>query len=262
MSTQENPELLSAYLDGELPAEEAEKVKTHVMTCPLCGRELQQLQRLKNLLQKKIQINPAPPALRSKIRLTIDKRGPRSAWVEALLANLRTPAWAALPVIIMLMVVGWGYYQLSYIPQIVAQDIADRHLKCARGPIKDFYASTDIKDLENWYKENLAYRVSLPRFRDAKMTLMGGKRCQVAGMYMAHTVYNEGDKRISLFVLPRGTCFMRAFERISGSSEFYHTESNKVKILFWRQGSVIYVLAYEGEVHRLKNLAENYETAI
>ncbi len=261
-TTKENPELLSAYMDGELPAEEAEKIKAHVLTCPLCGRELQQLERLKNLFQKKIQINPAPPALKSKIRLALDKKSRRAPWVEALLANLRAPAWALLAVIILIMVIGWGYYQLNYIPRIVSQDIADRHLKCARGPIKDFYQCNDIKDLDKWYQENLAYRVSLPRFRDATLNLMGGKRCHVAGMYVAHNVYSEGEKRISLFVLPQGTCSMWAFKKIAGAAELYHTRIDQVNILFWRSGSMIYALAYEGQVQRLKNLAENYEIAI
>lgn len=255
----DDPAILNAYLDGELSAEEAEQVKAHVMTCPLCGQELPRLQRIKNLLREKIQVTPAPPALKSRIRMEIEKRGRRSPWREALLANLRAPAWAALAVIILFMVVGWGYYQFRYVPQIVVEDIADRHLKCARGPIENLYASADLKSVESWYKENLAYRVPLPRFRDAKLTLMGGKRCRVAGMYMAHTVYDEGDKRISLFVLPQGTCSMRAFKKVPGSLELYQVQKDKVQILFWRQGSVIYSLAYEGDLLRLKSLAENYE---
>jgi anti-sigma factor (TIGR02949 family) len=261
---QDNPEILNAYMDGELSREEREKVKSHVQTCPLCGRELKLLQIIKDLLQEKIQIAPAPPALKGRIRLEIEKRGARPLWLEALMANLRAPAWGLLAVIILFMVIGWGYYQFRYVPKLVVQDIADRHIKCARGPIRDFYESTDAKHLESWYEENLAYRVSLPRFRDAKMTLMGGKRCRVAGMYMAHTVYTEGERRISLFALPQGTCSLRAFEKLPGNSELYQArdDEDKVRILFWRQGSVIYALVYEGELQRLKTLAESRETTL
>lgn len=258
----DNPEVLHAYVDGELSAEEAEKVKAHVLSCPLCGRELPRLQKMKEFWRNKVRIPPAPPALKSRIRLEIDKKEMRPAWVEALWANMKAPAWAALPVIILLMVIGWGYYQYQHIPQIVVQDIADRHLKCARGPIQDFYEAKELKNLETWYKENITYRISHPRFRDAKLTLMGGKRCRIAGMYMAHTVYTEGEKRISLYVLPQGTCTLRAFKKLSGSRELYHTKNGNVTVLFWRQGSLIYALAYEGELDRLKTLAENSEITL
>lgn len=258
----DDPAILNAYIDGELTPEEAEKVKAHVLSCPVCGAELPRLQKVKDLIREKIQVTPAPPALKGRIRLEIEKRGHRSPWMEALLANLRAPAWAALAVIILFMVVGWGYYQFRYVPQIVVQDIADRHIKCARGPIDNFYETTDLKHLENWYKENLAYKVSLPRFRDVKLALMGGKRCRIAGMYMAHTVYNIGEKRISLFVLPQGTCSLKAFKRLSGSLELYHVQKDKVDILFWRRGSAIYSMAYEGDMARLKSLVEKQETNI
>lgn len=254
---QDDPAVLNAYLDGELPAEEAEKIRAHVMSCPICGQELPRLQRMKDLLREKVQVPPAPPALKSRIRMEISQKGERPAWREALVANLRAPAWGALAVMVLLMVTGWGYYQWRYLPRIIAQDMAERHLKCSGGPIHDFQEITEVNALESWYKNNLAYRVSLPRFGDERVSLMGGKRCRLGGMHIAHTVYTEGDKRISLFALPQGTCSLRAFKKLPGFLELYHTSTGKVDIILWRKGNLIYALAFEGELSRIKSLAES-----
>ncbi|MDR1870055.1 MAG: zf-HC2 domain-containing protein [Treponema sp.] len=47
-----DPQLLSIYLDGELPSPWKEKMEAHLTQCPECGKKLENFQRLHGLFKK------------------------------------------------------------------------------------------------------------------------------------------------------------------------------------------------------------------
>lgn len=65
MNCQEIRIWLNAYLDGELPAGEAEKVKRHLETCPACCRQAEALRRIGSALDRLPPLT-APPGFYRK----------------------------------------------------------------------------------------------------------------------------------------------------------------------------------------------------
>jgi hypothetical protein len=90
--TQHAPtELLSAYLDGELPAGDGRRVEEHLTRCPSCRAELASLSRVVESLRRLERAAP-PPALAQHVQRRIALAAPRTASLSGLeseLARLR-----------------------------------------------------------------------------------------------------------------------------------------------------------------------------
>ena len=59
-------ENLSAYLDGELPAEEKLSVESHLALCPVCSRQLEELKLVSVVLKRHV-MQPVPAALKEAV---------------------------------------------------------------------------------------------------------------------------------------------------------------------------------------------------
>ncbi|MBH8597272.1 MULTISPECIES: zf-HC2 domain-containing protein [unclassified Thermoactinomyces] len=67
-------EMLSAYMDHELPASEKEEVEKHLQTCSDCRDALDRLMEMKMLLAQSLEEIEIPEAFTNKVMLTIDQR--------------------------------------------------------------------------------------------------------------------------------------------------------------------------------------------
>ncbi|MEM7048983.1 MAG: anti-sigma factor [Acidobacteriota bacterium] len=88
MSGHASLELLSAYLDGELPANTRRRVERHVADCPSCRTELASLRRVVGRLQHLERAAP-PPILAQHVQRRIALEGPRQGFIESLEDRLR-----------------------------------------------------------------------------------------------------------------------------------------------------------------------------
>lgn len=70
-------DLLSAYLDGELPAGDGERVEAHLGRCPSCRAELDSLRRVVDTLRRLDRAAP-PPALEQHVARRIALEGRRT----------------------------------------------------------------------------------------------------------------------------------------------------------------------------------------
>lgn len=72
-------ELLSAYLDRELPGDDARDLETHLTDCDVCHRRLEGLRRAAAGLQGLKKLDP-PPGLEQMVVRRIALEGPRTNW--------------------------------------------------------------------------------------------------------------------------------------------------------------------------------------
>jgi anti-sigma factor RsiW len=64
---------LSAYLDGELTADEMAEVRQHLEGCPACRADIEELQRMKRLLAR-LQPPEVPRTFEAELLARIDRR--------------------------------------------------------------------------------------------------------------------------------------------------------------------------------------------
>lgn len=95
-------QLLSAYLDGELPAPDAAAVQDHLMDCAACRAAYEDLRGTKGLLGR-LPLAEPPAAFWGAVREPgASRESPRARWT---LPRLRRPAWALVAALILLIVV-------------------------------------------------------------------------------------------------------------------------------------------------------------
>ena len=96
---------LSAYLDGELGPAERRAVDAHLRTCPVCRRNLADLERVKTLLRALPEVEP-PSGLFAGVRAELERPaallGPLGDWLRA---AFRRPAVAAVAVLLAVLLI-------------------------------------------------------------------------------------------------------------------------------------------------------------
>lgn len=115
-------ESIGTWLDGELYGADAEAVGAHLQTCPICGEERRQLEKLNMALKKALEAESLPVHAQSfwrDLRRRIEAKRAWSAEVKAWLGStVRAPSFAwGVPVAIALLIgavysdailSGWG----------------------------------------------------------------------------------------------------------------------------------------------------------
>lgn len=97
---------LSAYLDSELPPEEATAVRAHLVQCVSCRAELERLQRVKRLLRM-LPEKPAPATLWESIeQRRHESAGPGAivTWIRSMFRRPAVVVAAAALIVILLAV--------------------------------------------------------------------------------------------------------------------------------------------------------------
>lgn len=98
---------LSAYVDGELRAEEMAEVTAHLATCARCRDDVARLRALKRLLVRVPEVEPSPRLWAGlRARVARDARAPWAAALQdALRAAFRRPAVAAAAAMLVVLLI-------------------------------------------------------------------------------------------------------------------------------------------------------------
>ncbi len=100
-------DILSAYLDGDLPEGERKEVAEHLRQCPRCAEEERALRETVSLLRN-LPVEKAPPGLLAGVRHRIgEEKGVEPLWKKLFLpAHVKIPLEAAAVVLVFLLVYG------------------------------------------------------------------------------------------------------------------------------------------------------------
>ncbi len=120
-------ENLSAYLDGELPAEEKLSLESHLALCPSCNRQLEEL-KLVSVILKKHAMKPVPPALKEEVFAEKPAAPVFSGWFKPVL----TLSAAAVGLLIIFGLPKFRDREQSYSPAFLSNSSMDQSALGAR----------------------------------------------------------------------------------------------------------------------------------
>jgi anti-sigma factor RsiW len=189
-----DPERVTAFVDGELAAGEADSVSAHVEACATCREQAEAERDLRRRLAALP--DPAlPAALEPRVRTALRPRPARRPWRYAL------------PIAAILVLALAGRTQ----PAFVAWDLVRDHDKCfSRHPVPAKVWSADEAVVVRWFDEHGTRVPPLPG-RVGEYNLVGARYCPLAGLAMApHVYYDSGSAHVSVFVVPQGARLGRA----------------------------------------------------
>ena len=248
-------DVLSAYIDGELPADTAQDTADHLTTCAHCSGEYEAMLETIGALHARLERHMAPDVLRARVRAAIastpretgdvGKRavapsGQRRRWFRAAGIAATLVVGAALGTAITLI----ARTPSPAMPSI-ASEVLTSHLRSLMPDHLTDVRSSDQHNVKPWFNGRLDYSPNVPRLDDQGFPLIGGRLDYVGDRPVAVVVYGRRQHMINVYSWPtRAPDLPVAFEARNGYN-----------MLHWRNGGTERWLISDLNAGELKTFA-------
>jgi len=212
-----DPVRVTGYVDGALSPAERAQIEAHLETCSICSGQAEAERTLRARLAS---LTPPafPAALESAVRERLRQPAVtrRRVWPVVLL-----PMAAALVL---------AFLFLHTRPALVARQIAWDHGHCfGQAELPAEVWSSNVAVVDRWFGER---GTRLPRIPETAggMQLVGARYCRVVDRRFAHLYYADGERHLSLHVIPGWL----SLDRVQRSSKW-----GRAVVLMRTEGAVV-----------------------
>lgn len=185
---------ISAYIDDEASAVERAEVDAHVAACAACAAQLESYRAMKHGIGGLAARRTPPPAIHARVESLRFRRHRRTrrTWLIASAAAVAAVALAVAAASLEPAPAGSG--------ELAAELVAD-HLKYAPQAMPAEVASADATEVRAFFADKVAFAPAAPRLPGAQ--LLGGRLCNIDGHKVQLLFYEQGSRRLSLYVSDR-----------------------------------------------------------
>lgn len=198
-----NQELLSAYVDGELAADQAAAIAGHLTTCAECAREYEAALGTIRAVREGLVRYRAPDVLRARIHAALrdEARDQTPAIRQSWRVSWRTLAAgvvvAAASSILTLFAAGHRATERT-----VADEVLASHIRSLMPAHLTDVQSSDQHNVKPWFNGRLDFSPTVPRLDSAGFPLLGGRLDYVHARPVAVVVYGRRRHVINVFSWP------------------------------------------------------------
>jgi anti-sigma factor RsiW len=154
-----DPDTLSAFIDGELPAGEEQQVQQHLNGCHSCALQVLSATQLKAATARAgHRFSPSPETL---ALLTAQLHSQSETKKTARVYSIRRGAWAAMAAAVLLVVSFLGWSQIHQTNTLTAE-LIDQHLTTLGSGAAPQVISTDRHTVKPWFQGRLSFSFNLP----------------------------------------------------------------------------------------------------
>jgi anti-sigma factor RsiW len=215
--------LVTPYVDDELPAAERTLVDEHLNRCPPCHSRVAAEAAVRDLLRARqpgLSAERAPARLRAQCTELANRRGDASAdrlqsgarWLSPARAirawwvapwHLRVVPLALTASLVLLVGGAFLYLATQYSARVLAAELCADHLAC--------FAANNLSGtreapaaVESSMLSAFGWRLHLPEQFDASgLELIRARRCFYGEGKVAHLMYHDQGRPVSIYMLPR-----------------------------------------------------------
>lgn len=221
-----NSETISAYIDGELQADEQQGVRQHLGDCHSCALRVLSAMQLRSVTARAGQrFAPSPEAL---ARLTVHLHGaPKKS---ARLYSIRRVAWVGLVAAIVLAFSMLSWRQLHQ-TNALAAELLDQHLFTLASGASPQVISTDRHTVKPWFQGRLNFSFDLPEATalPPDTFLKGADLAFVHGQPAALLLFTIHKHEVSIFLMQRASAPLLA--ALPGRRSGFNIESDTTRDL-------------------------------
>lgn len=229
---------LAAYLDGELPPDQAAAVEQHLAGCAGCAAEVAaQLSLKRSLRAARGQFTPSA-AFRQKVRRQIAGRQ-RRGWLGGLIPVLATAAALAIVSVLWL--------QSSQRAGTFAE-AADLHISALASSNPVDVVSTDRHTVKPWFQGRIPFAFNIPEPSGTEFALLGGRLVYLHQQPGAQLLFTRGAHKISVLIF-QGTPRMAALP--TGESK-----RNSFSVETWSAEGLRFLVIGDTDPAEIHKLAE------
>jgi anti-sigma factor RsiW len=202
-------DMLSAYIDGELP--DVASVESHLASCPSCSARLAEYRQLSaaigTTLRRQATIERAPAALRERVAAAVNAADATAASPWATRSQRR--AWrvgAGLVAVAAAVVFAVSISSGRPNDGGVAREVLDSHIRSLAGDEAHLMdvVSTDQHTVKPWFNGKLDFAPTVSDFSVQGFPLLGGRVDYIDGQRVAALIYGRRKHKINLYEWPTG----------------------------------------------------------
>ncbi len=193
-------EKLDAYLDGELPAEEARALQQHLRECATCAAE--GLTRVQQKLAVKAggQRFAPDPTFRARIERSIAARQPSPKFSWRRRGWLAVFEIAAVAAVLLVGVALFVTLRRGRGEQQLLSELVDQHVATLASANPVDVVSTDRHTVKPWFEGKIPFTFNLPELEGSPFILVGGRVSYVGQSPGAELIFRVRLHQISVFI--------------------------------------------------------------
>jgi mycothiol system anti-sigma-R factor len=224
---------LAAYVDGELAVSDIAAVEGHCLECRQCAALLGAEREFRQLLRRQPR-EAAPAELRARVRRRIRQ--------EAALATGRR--WLPLSAVAVAAAIVAAVLLPARTPPSLVADLVDKHIAYAQLERPAEFASSDPKEVAEWFRSRVGMRVTVPDYSPSGIQLTGARLADAHERKAAYLLYEKGRTLLSVFIVPiPGAEGALRGDRVRYRGQEYLTYERKgFRTVSWTDGQAVYGL--------------------
>ena len=223
---------LHAYVDGELTVSDMTELDGHCVECRECAARVAAERELRQLLRRQPR-DTAPPDLRARILHRIRR--------DAAVATARR--WLPVPALAAAAIVTAVLLAVRTPPPLIA-DLVDKHIAYAQIERPAELASTDPREVAEWFRSRAGMRVTVPDYSPAGIHLAGARLAEAHERKAAYLLYEKGRTLLSVFMVPvsASDATLPGRHIVYRDHDYVAYEQKGFRTVSWTDGQTIYGL--------------------
>jgi anti-sigma factor RsiW len=247
MSCTANREILSAYVDGELPAPQALGLSEHLTSCTDCASEYESILKTVQTLRESLVRYRAPDVLRARVRAAL--REERRPQVSLVPTATRLP-WRAIAAALMIAVSSSALTMIATQRRSSAaaltEEVLTNHIRSLMPEHLTDVRSNDQHNVKPWFNGRLDYSPAVPRLEERGFPLLGGRLDYVHKRPVAVVIYGRRQHIINVYSWP---------SEAPGDAAAGHESRQGYNVLHWRRSGVEYWVVSDLNAAELEQFA-------
>jgi anti-sigma factor RsiW len=238
---------LAAYLDGEIPADQASALEQHLRTCAQCAAEVATMVSMRRALRPaRTRFTPSAEfRQRIQTQLAPKKRSFRifGGWPMAV---------AALAILLASLV----WMRQSALRSDAFREVADLHISDLASANPYDVVSSDRHTVKPWFQGRIPFAFNLPEFAGTEFTLLGGRLVYLHQQPAAQVVVGMGHHKISVLIVQESPGGLPS--AFSASEAEIH---NSFNVQTWTSHGLRFFVIGDAEKAGIQRLAQALQSA-
>ncbi len=234
MTCREVRDYLFAFLDNELEAALSVELQRHLERCPHCAHDAETERTIRRRLADRLNEASAPPVFaEDALARDLGLAGAPPT------ARRRRPVAMAAAIVaaVLLTLVARALWPAPRLADLLVTDF--EHFIEEGKPLQ--LASADSAATRKWLREQVGLDIRLPDDRNGTCTLIGARRCTLAGQPTAFAVYEIGGAPVALAVVARGGLDVTRMQAVERNDQTHWTDRCRGHVVVARvDGPLIY----------------------
>ena len=250
------------YLDDRLQGQELRDFRAHLEVCPNCRASVETERALSRLLHRSRPLYSAPPALRARVAVAVEKHsGPILAsenFYKRLLRSVGNgfadPVRRVVRLRLLAATLAVTAMLLAFVPNAVRQVRAADYVETAVTTHRSYLdgnlalgiRSDSPEQVSSWFTGKVPFQFRLPQSTPGSIPtyqLAGASLVSYRGSPAALIIYEKQKERISLLVASSQSAAVAGGDEVrSGALTFHYRTDQGFKVVTWSNHGLTYAL--------------------